>query len=162
MYVHNNIGIPAVFDIHHSKFCKGALHSIALCNAKVDRYEVSNKTPQTRQQTRSARGQGMQRQCTWLRLIRCAQPVQYKEGGSKVRRLSPHALHMFSSVLSMGARWACPAVRQAHQMTHLASDVHFQAACIHSACGALLHATWVQVACGTQCCATSHARCCKM
>ena len=88
--------------------------------------------------------------------MRCAQPVQYREGGSKVRRLSPHALHMFSSVLSMGAKRGCPADRQTHQMahttlqthtdTHTATDTHFQGAGIRSACGALLRATWVHIA----------------
>ena len=46
---------------------------------------------------------------TWLRLIRCPQHEQYSEGGSKNRRLSPHALHMFSSAWSMGTIPGCPA-----------------------------------------------------
>ena len=37
---------------------------------------------------------------TWLRLMRWPQAVQYRLGGSKVSRATPHALHTLSSAKS--------------------------------------------------------------
>ena len=44
----------------------------------------------------------------WLRLMRCAQEVQYTLGGSNVSRVCPHAAHALSSC-QLGSSLAAPA-----------------------------------------------------